>query len=461
MAKIMEIRDRVSKLIADQEKAMAHDHEAVRLCKLAAEQGNTDGQVDLGVFYSQGRGGLAKDDREAARLFKLAADQGNSAGESLLGLFYEQGRGGLPKDDREAARLYARVYKRGADQGWAWAQTQLGLLYEQGRGGLVKDDREAARLYRLAADRGNAEAQGALTRLGRQQEEEKRQKKAAVRERQADSNKIADKETEDQRVIRIAGTTTAAAPRQPVPADFGIAEKDLNHLPKLVFGLPVDNVFGLGLFIATTILIAVIPLNLLVRGDWSHGNSAILLIAVPFLMLGAAFTAPCFRVLGVIEKQIRSAISPTFRRASQYRSAMDGYRTNVAEYEHWIAAQEEAYWRGLSGVAFENELARLFRGLGYQVSETPRTGDGGIDLILHKDNRVTVVQCKAHDKKIPIGVARELIASMQDFNAHDAIIACLEGVTSPVQRYIATKPIRVIDVREILSLQRSLPRERG
>jgi hypothetical protein len=85
-----------------------------------------------------------------------------------------------------------------------------------------------------------------------------------------------------------------------------------------------------------------------------------------------------------------------------------------------------------------------------------RTGDGGVDLILRKSDRITVVQCKAHGKKIPIGVARELIASMQDFNAHDAIIACLEGVTKPVQQYIATKPIRVIDVHGILSLQKSI-----
>jgi Holliday junction resolvase len=247
------------------------------------------------------------------------------------------------------------------------------------------------------------------------------------------------------------------APRQPVPADFGIAEKDVGRLSKLVFGFPEDSLFGWGLWAPTTILIALILLNLQGRGDWGHGYWILALFMVmPVVLFSSFLTACCFAVLGGIESKIRVAISPAFRRALQYRSAMDGYHKNVAEYEHWIAAQEEAYWRGLSGVAFENELARLFRGVGYKVSATPPTGDGGIDLILRKDGRVTVVQCKAHDRKIPIGVARELIASMQDFNAHDAIIACLEGVTKPVQQYIATKPIRVIDVRDILLLQRSL-----
>jgi len=39
-----------------------------------------------------GRGGLPKDDHEAARLYKLAADQGNANGQANLGFFYATGR---------------------------------------------------------------------------------------------------------------------------------------------------------------------------------------------------------------------------------------------------------------------------------------------------------------------------------------------------------------------------------
>jgi TPR repeat protein len=94
-------------------------------------------QSNLGVFYRDGRGGLAKDDREAARLYKLAADKGNITAQVNLGFLYEQGRGGLAKDDREAARLY----KLAADQGNITAQVNLGFFYEQGRGGLPRAQR--------------------------------------------------------------------------------------------------------------------------------------------------------------------------------------------------------------------------------------------------------------------------------------------------------------------------------
>ena len=98
------------------------DREAAHRYKLAADQGEASAQYSLGVFYSTGRGGLAKDDREAARLYKLAADQGEAAAQNNLGFFYWAGRGGLAKDDREAARLY----KLAADQGHALAQTISG-----------------------------------------------------------------------------------------------------------------------------------------------------------------------------------------------------------------------------------------------------------------------------------------------------------------------------------------------
>jgi TPR repeat protein/uncharacterized membrane protein len=142
------------------------DREAARLYKLAADQGDAEGQANLGFFYRNGRGGLTKDDREAARLYKLAADQGNSNAQTNLGFFYETGRGGLAKDDREAARLY----KLAADQGNARGQANLGFFYRNGRGGLTKDDREAARLYKLAADQGDARGQinlGYLYETGR------------------------------------------------------------------------------------------------------------------------------------------------------------------------------------------------------------------------------------------------------------------------------------------------------
>jgi len=46
------------------------------------DQGYAQAQLNLGVMYEHGRGGLAKDERGAVRLYKLAADQGNNEAKS-------------------------------------------------------------------------------------------------------------------------------------------------------------------------------------------------------------------------------------------------------------------------------------------------------------------------------------------------------------------------------------------
>ena len=68
-------------------------------------------QVNLGVFYENGRGGLPKDDREAARLYKLAADQGNARAQGNLGVFYEQGRR-RPAEGRPRGRAPLSAWQR-------------------------------------------------------------------------------------------------------------------------------------------------------------------------------------------------------------------------------------------------------------------------------------------------------------------------------------------------------------
>ena len=179
-------------------RAAQDESQALRLFRLAADQGNAYGQDNLGVFYRDGRGGLAKDDHEAARLFKLAADQGNADACVQPRLFLpdrsrrcrERSRGRAPlqdrrgpgqrrrtkqsrrvlprwprrplQDDREALRLF----RLAADQDNSYGQQNLGVFYRDGRGGLAKDDREAARLFKLAADQGNANALTALRQIG-------------------------------------------------------------------------------------------------------------------------------------------------------------------------------------------------------------------------------------------------------------------------------------------------------
>lgn len=123
-----------------------------------------------------------------------------------------------------------------------------------------------------------------------------------------------------------------------------------------------------------------------------------------------------------------------------------------AELLQKIALRKEDNWRKLSGIAFENELARLYTRMGYSVEKTPYTNDGGVDLRLKKEGRLTIVQCKAHQTRVSISTARELYASMMDFGADHAVIACFEGCTKPVEEYAKSRSISILSLKDVVAL---------
>lgn len=78
----------------------------------------------------------------------------------------------------------------------------------------------------------------------------------------------------------------------------------------------------------------------------------------------------------------------------------------------------------LSWAEFEELLAVAFKRAGFHVQHTGSSqADGGIDLILSKDDERTIVQCK-HWKvlKVPVSVVREQLGLKQSLRAHHCII---------------------------------------
>jgi|APGre2960657505_1045072.scaffolds.fasta_scaffold10432_2 hypothetical protein len=121
-----------------------NDDLATKWWKKAADQGNPDGQFQMGWRCWDGKGGVTRDRAEATRYWKLSADQKNIWSMAALGNAYLNGDG-MPQDYNEAVK-YLCVAK---DGGSSWAQASLGRCYENGWG-VPKDRQEAIRLYRRA-----------------------------------------------------------------------------------------------------------------------------------------------------------------------------------------------------------------------------------------------------------------------------------------------------------------------
>ena len=130
---------------------------AVKMFRLAADQGYPDAQNNLGLCYARGEG-VTQDYSEAVKWYRLAADQGYPKAQNNLGFCYDRGLC-VAQDYSEAIKWF----RLAADQGYPDAQDNLGLYYKNGLG-VAQDYSEAVKWYRLAADQGLASAQYLLGR---------------------------------------------------------------------------------------------------------------------------------------------------------------------------------------------------------------------------------------------------------------------------------------------------------
>ncbi|MBS7456014.1 restriction endonuclease [Coralloluteibacterium stylophorae] len=110
---------------------------------------------------------------------------------------------------------------------------------------------------------------------------------------------------------------------------------------------------------------------------------------------------------------------------------------------------------------FERLVGEAFRRQGYAVEETGLGGaDGGIDLILRRDGRRTLVQCKQwRRQQVPVNVVREMFGLLAHHRADAVLIAALGGFTPDAARFAAGKPITLIDGPALLAMVRRVQGE--
>lgn len=104
---------------------------------------------------------------------------------------------------------------------------------------------------------------------------------------------------------------------------------------------------------------------------------------------------------------------------------------------------------------FEDLIAEAYRRQGYKVEETLDGGpDGGVDLRLGRDGKVTLVQCKQWPSGRPVSVekVRELYGVMHGENASAAKFVVTTTFTNEAIAFARDKPLELIDGSQLLHL---------
>lgn len=110
---------------------------------------------------------------------------------------------------------------------------------------------------------------------------------------------------------------------------------------------------------------------------------------------------------------------------------------------------------------FEDVLAEVFRRQGYSVGEQLGGGpDGGVDLVLLKSGKVTLVQCKRWiGKPVGVSIVRELFGVMAAEKADAGILVTTAKFTKDSEYVARGKPLRLIDGEALLPLVRSVQKD--
>jgi TPR repeat protein len=134
----------------------ADAEKAIRLYQTAAAHGHVRAQLRLGFLFHSANRHDAENLSKAHHFFALAAQQGNAEGQCQLGLQFAQGLG-VTQDFAQAAHWYQLA----SQQCHPKAQFNLGFLFAHGQG--VKQDYvQAFMWYRLSTLFGYAPAQANL-----------------------------------------------------------------------------------------------------------------------------------------------------------------------------------------------------------------------------------------------------------------------------------------------------------
>lgn len=92
---------------------------------------------------------------------------------------------------------------------------------------------------------------------------------------------------------------------------------------------------------------------------------------------------------------------------------------------------------------FEAYVGLLFSKAGYRVKRTGGSGDSGIDLVVNRNGRVSVVQCKRHEDNIGPRIVRELIGAMTNTGVDHGFLVTTSAFTTGAEREAQKAPYTV------------------
>ena len=208
---------------------------------------------------------------------------------------------------------------------------------------------------------------------------------------------------------------------------------------------------------------------------WESLSGLVLLVIVTLFALQGAWNLTAFiadqvnRARGTIchhgfrQRRNSNAMCPACKaERDSAMAAIDAQRQQKFEANRKRREQEYSEWKrqartpqflqAMDPLAFELLVAEVYRQLGYEVSLTPATGDGGVDAFARKDGRLTIIQCKRVKGSVGEPILRDIYGALHATGAHRAIVVTTGSVSRQARAWMQGKPMEIIQSEELSKL---------
>ncbi|HEC27156.1 MAG TPA: restriction endonuclease [Gammaproteobacteria bacterium] len=118
--------------------------------------------------------------------------------------------------------------------------------------------------------------------------------------------------------------------------------------------------------------------------------------------------------------------------------------------------------KAISWREFEELVGEYYRRNGYKVLETDSGPDGGVDIVVVREGKKKVVQCK-HWKASKVGVAivRELYGVMAAHDIAEGVVVTSGEFTKEARSFSESLPIELISGAQLVSIIDSVRRQKN
>ena len=130
---------------------------------------------------------------------------------------------------------------------------------------------------------------------------------------------------------------------------------------------------------------------------------------------------------------------------------------SIGNTKNSIYWKDSQFWLGLNGWQFEQEIADVFRKNGFKAQVTKGSGDGGVDIIMYKNNVKYIVQCKRYaNHPVTPQELRALWGVKDDFSADIVVMVTTSSLTNMGKSFVSNKPnYKILTLQDIIYLSQT------